>query len=314
MARVERAPAAAVLMALALAASAAGGVAHADGGGGGGSAGSMPSMSTPSYDVAAEYARGVEAMRGQDWKAAEKAFGHVLSVAPKNADVLVMMGAAQTEQGDLKGGRRSLEKALKVDPDRVAAHRALGVTLARLKETDKAKAELDLLKAKAATCGDACPQAAELKGAVEAVEAALSSTAPAAFQDVAPPTPDAAQGDRSYLAAVGLINSGRYPEALRALDAAETAFGPHPDVLTYIGYTYRKMGRYDRAETYYRQALAIAPDHRGATEYYGELKVERGDMAGARRMLAKLDDICGFGCPQAEDLRRWIDLGREPPR
>ena len=52
MARVERALAAAVLMAWAVA-----GVAHADGGGGGGgSMGSMPSASTPSYDVAAEYA------------------------------------------------------------------------------------------------------------------------------------------------------------------------------------------------------------------------------------------------------------------
>jgi len=310
VARFEGALAAAALMALAM-----GGVARADGGGGGGSSmGGMPSVSTPSYDVAAEYAKGVEAMRGQDYKGAERAFGHVLSVVPRNAEVLLMMGSAQTEQGDLKAGRRSFEKALKVDPDSVAGHRALGVVLARQKETDKAKVQLDLLKAKAATCGSACPQAAELKGAVEAVEAALAATAPAAFQDVAPPAPDAAQGDRSYLAAVGLINNRRYPEALQALRSAETAFGPHPDVLTYIGYTYRKMGAYDWAETYYRQALAVDPDHRGATEYYGELKVERGDIAGARRMLAKLDDICGFGCPQAEDLRRWIDLGHEPPR
>ena len=313
MARVERALAAAVLMAWAVS-----GVAHADGGGGGGGGSmgsSMPSVSTPSYDVAAEYAKGVAAMCDQDYKSAEKAFGHVLSVTPKNADVLMQMGAAQTEQGDLKGGRRSFEKALKFDPDRVDGHRALGVTLARLKETDKAKAELDLLKTKAATCGDSCPQAAELKGAVEAVEAALSAPAPAVFRDAMPPTvPNAAEGDQAYLAAVGLINGGRYPEALRSLGAAETAFGPHPDVLTYIGYTYRKMGAYDRAETYYRQALAIDPDHRGATEYYGELKVERGDMAGARRMLAKLDATCGFGCPQAEDLRRWVELGREPPR
>ncbi|WP_162136396.1 tetratricopeptide repeat protein [Caulobacter sp. AP07] len=302
-------------MAAALLIWAAGGVALADGGGGGGSMGSMPSMSTPSYDAAAEYAKGVAALRDKDYKGAEKAFGHVLTVTPKNADVLLLMGAAQTEQGNLKGGRRSFEKVLKIDPDRVAGHQALGVTLARLKETDKAQAELDLLKAKAATCGETCPQAGELKGAVTAVEAALSPLAPAALRG-APPTlvPDAAEGDHAYLTAVGLINDRRYPEALSALGAAETAFGPHPDVLTYIGYTHRKLGDYAHAETYYRQALAIDPDHRGATEYYGELKVERGDMAGARRMLAKLDDICGFGCPQAEDLRRWIDLGHEPPR
>jgi len=70
-------------------------------------------------------------------------------------------------------------------------------------------------------------------------------------------------------------------------------------------------GQYDRAETYYREALAIAPDHRGATEYYGELMVERGDLPGARRMLARLETLCSFGCVESEDLRRWIEKG--PP-
>ena len=90
---------------------------------------------------------------------------------------------------------------------------------------------------------------------------------------------------------------------------AEKALGPHPDVLTYMGYTYRKLGQLDTAESYYKQALAIAPNHIGATEYYGELKVERGDIKGARQMLAKLDSICSFGCVEAEDLRRWIVQG-----
>jgi len=291
------------------------GVALADGGGGG-AGGGMPSASTPAYDPAVEYAKGVQAMRDKDFKGAEKAFAHVLAVLPKNADALLLMGVSQSEQGDLKSARRSFEKVVKIDPDRISGHQALGVTWAKLKEPDKAKVELDVLKARAATCADTCPEAAGLKAAIAAVAAALAQPAPAALNGPAPfqAVPDTAQGDRAYLTAVALINGARYPEAMESLRSAQSAFGPHPDVLTYIGYTYRKMGRYDRAETYYRQALAIDPDHRGATEYYGELKVERGDMAGARRMLAKLDDICGFGCPQAEDLRRWIDYGGEPPR
>jgi Flp pilus assembly protein TadD len=121
-----------------------------------------------------------------------------------------------------------------------------------------------------------------------------------------------AQGDSAYMQAVGLINEHRSKEALTALSEAEHVFGPHPDVLTYIGYTYRKMGRLDQAEAYYRQALAVAPRHRGAMEYYGELKVERGDMADARRLLTALDRQCAFGCVEAETLRRWIELGRDP--
>jgi hypothetical protein len=34
--------------------------------------------------------------------------------------------------------------------------------------------------------------------------------------------------------------------------------------------------------------------------------VERGDMIGAKQMLAKLDKICTFGCAEAEELRQWI--------
>ncbi|MDP8914597.1 MAG: hypothetical protein M3N39_13615, partial [Pseudomonadota bacterium] len=60
---------------------------------------------------------------------------------------------------------------------------------------------------------------------------------------------------------------------------------------------------------YYRQALKVAPDHKGATEYFGELMVERGDRAGAQKMLAKLERICTFGCAEADELRLWIETG-----
>jgi Tfp pilus assembly protein PilF len=111
---------------------------------------------------------------------------------------------------------------------------------------------------------------------------------------------------------VGLINERRFDDALAALDTARAAFGPHPDVLTYQGYVWRQKGQLDRAELYYLQALAIAPDHRGATEYYGELKVERGDLAGAQALLVRLERICAYGCAEAEELRRWIDAGERP--
>ena len=119
-------------------------------------------------------------------------------------------------------------------------------------------------------------------------------------------------GDAAYVRAVSLINERRYAEALAALDRAESAFGPHPDVLTYQGYVWRKLGRLDQAEAHYRAALAIAPTHRGATEYYGELKVIEGDMAGAKAMLSRLDRVCVYGCVEAEDLRRWIARGGDP--
>ena len=61
-----------------------------------------------------------------------------------------------------------------------------------------------------------------------------------------------------------------------------------------------------------RLALALDPSHRGATEYYGELKVLKGDMAGAKAMLARLDSVCTYGCAEAVELRLWIDHGGDP--
>jgi hypothetical protein len=79
-----------------------------------------------------------------------------------------------------------------------------------------------------------------------------------------------------------------------------------------LGFSNRKLGRYEAAESYYRAALAAAPGHRGATEYFGELMVERRDMKGAQRMLAALDAQCRFGCTEAEELRGWIAAGHSP--
>jgi len=291
--------------------------------GGGGGGASMPSVDMPAYDPTVEYHKGVEALKAGKYHDADRYFGNVLSVAPNTPTVIVLQGVAKGAAGDLKGSERAFEKALKLDPDNILARRESASTLAKLGETDKAQAQFDILKKRMDACGDSCPDAADLKSAVAAVQTAM--TPPAAAPPGAAPgadTPatkapaslllgDPASGDRSYVQAVHLINEKRYADALVALRHASDVFGPHPDVLTYTGYTYRKMGDYERAEHYYKEALKIAPNHVGATEYYGELMVERGDIAGARKMLAKLDTVCTFGCVEAEDLRRWIENG--PP-
>jgi tetratricopeptide (TPR) repeat protein len=283
--------------------------AWASGGGGMGGGGmSMPSVQAPTYDPVEEYRNGVGYLQTGKFKEAEHAFDHVLDVAPRNADALFMMGMAKTGRGDLKGAARYYEKTLKIDGGQIRAMRELAITDAKLGQADKAQAQLTALKAKAATCADACAEAADLKAAISAVEQATAN--PDAAASVKPASlllGDPVHGDRSYVQAVRLINEGRYQDALAALREASAVFGPHPDVLTYTGYTYRKLHQYDQAEFYYKQALAIAPNHVGATEYYGELMMVRGDVAGAKHMLSRLEDICTFGCVEVQDLRRWIE-------
>jgi tetratricopeptide (TPR) repeat protein len=282
----------------------------AAGGGMGGGMPSMPSETAPTYDAAAEYRDGVAALGENRFKDAKRNFDHVLAMDSKNANANYLAGMARLGLQDQKGAVRFFEKAIKYDNDLINAHKQYGVTLAALGQKDKAQAELDALKTRASQCGDSCPQAADLKDAIAAIATQLGG-APQARLDLAPGLmfASARGGDQAYLDAVALINEKRYEDAIASLHRAEKAFGPHPDVLTYLGFANRKLKRYDLAEGYYLAALRLAPNHRGATEYYGELMVERGDIAGAKLKLAALDRSCSFGCYEAEELRRWIDSG-----
>lgn len=302
-----------VVLATAIAAAGYGTAALGAGGGGGGG-GSMPSASGPQYDPAAEYAKAVTALKAQDYKAAARAAEHVTDVVPKSIEAWRILGAAKAGSQDWKGSKRAYERAIKVAPDDITSHAGLGLALANLKD-GKAQDQLVWLKARSDACGTSCPEASTLKAATGAVESAIGGAPqvpPGAALQGSLLFAGPAAGDAAYVNAVSLINEKRYDDALRALADAQTVFGPHPDVLTYQGYTWRKKGDHARAEAYYRQALAIAPDHRGATEYYGELKVERGDLSGAKVMLVRLDAMCAFGCAEAEELRRWVELGHAP--
>lgn len=287
---------------------AAGGAALANPGGSGGSG---PSMSAPDYDPAAEYRKGIEALQAQRYQEAKRAFENVLRVAPGDANTNLLAGLASAGLNDLKASRKYYERAVKADKELVGARRELGITYVKLGEKEKADAQLAALKAMQAKCAGACAKAAEIGSAVDALAASIGAP-PQARLETRPSLlfASAAAGDRFYLDAVALINEGRYEAAIDGLNAARATFGPHPDVLTYLGFAHRKLGRYDAAELYYRAALEAVPDHRGATEYYGELMAERGDLEGAERMLARLEASCDFGCAEADELRRWIDSAR----
>ena len=284
-----------------LASAAPAGLALAMGGGGGmgGGSASVPSVSAPRYDASAEYQHGMTDFAAK-YKDAVRDFEHVTEAAPEVATGWFMLGNARNAAGDIKGAAHAYDKAVKIDPKPIAPRRDLALSLAKLNQKDKADKALTELKSEAAACGDTCPDAADLKAAVTAVEAAMNPVAPAAY---VPPTGgllfQSGAGDAAYVQAVSLINERRWNAALASLDKAELAFGPHPDILTYKGYVWRKLGDLIKAEGYYRAALAAAPGHRGASEYYGELKVIKGDMAGARVMLAKLDAECAFGCSRS---------------
>ena len=282
------------------------------------SMGTSPPSSTPSanateFDAAAEYRKGIDALQASKFREAKSSFARVLGVAPNDANTNFLAGMADAGLNDLKGAAKHYEKAVKADSKMVVAQQELAVTYVKLGDRPKAEAALAKIKTMDSSCGGSCKDAELIKKAISTIEAALGQPAQAMLATDPPLLfASAKAGDTAYLQAVSLINEHRYQDAIDALQSARTTFGAHPDVLTYLGFANRKLRRYDLAEGYYRQALAAAPNHKGATEYYSELLVERGDMAGARRMLAKLDNLCTFGCAEADELRRWVEAKGAP--
>ncbi|GEN99081.1 hypothetical protein NSE01_09140 [Novosphingobium sediminis] len=276
----------------------------AAGGGGGGGGGMAPSQSAPQYDPAAEYQKGIAAYQAQNFKDAATAFRRVTDVVTTHAPAQYLLGSSYLQLGDLKKAKRPLEMAVKYDAAMIEAHRDLGVVLAKLGDKAKATAQRDQLSARKTQCGPTCAEAASLDAAIAAVDAAMAGS-PQAFAPQRAIAP-LASIDAVYVSAVSKINEHRYAEAIAELEGTLWAAGPHPDVLTYLGFANRKLHRYDTARGWYEMALAVAPNHRGALEYYGELKLELGDVAGAKAHLARLDTLCGFGCQQADELRRWL--------
>lgn len=276
--------------------------ASAEGGGGG----SLPGASAPAYDPTADYQAGSTAFQRGDYSNAIESFRRVVRAIPRNAQAQYLLGASYMGVGDFRRARRPLQAAVNRDEAMIVARRDLGITLARLGEAEPAQEQIAALTAQLTDCGT-CASANALNAAIEGVQSALA-TGPHARGPVDPDLRLAApaHGDNVYVAAVSLINEGRYEPAIALLNSSMWATGPHPDILTYLGYSYRRMGQIDRARDYYEQALAVAPHHRGALEYYGELKLEQGDVAGARAHLARLDTLCSFGCHEADELRRWI--------
>ena len=276
----------------------------AAGGGGGGGGGGMPSESTPQYDPAVEYQKGVAAYRAQDFKGSATAFKHVTDAVPKNAAAQYLLGSSFLLLGDFKKAKKPLEMAVRFDPTLIDAQRDLGIAYAKLGDAAKATGQRDALAAMKSACFAPCANGVQLDAAIAEVAAAVGGVPLALAPSTRPGSP--VDADQVYVVAVGLINEGHYEAAIVRLEHAVWSDGPHPDLLTYLGFANRKLKRYDAARAWYEQALAVAPQHRGALEYYGELKLELGDFAGARAHLVRLDRICGFGCYQADELRQWI--------
>lgn len=128
----------------------------------------------------------------------------------------------------------------------------------------------------------------------------LAMSSPA---DLGPPVPGLAE-------AKDLIDKDGYQDAIPHLEKALKSAPTNADVLNLLGFTHRKTGKFDAAEDYYRKALGINSDHLGALNYLGQLYIETGRLEEAKKMLARLDKACFFGCKEYDVLKEAVRTGK----
>lgn len=114
----------------------------------------------------------------------------------------------------------------------------------------------------------------------------------------------------SYKNAVKLVKKKRYEEAIVMLEGLLKDDPNNPDIMNYLGFSYRKLGYLDNSAAYYKAALTVKADHLGALEYQGELFLMQNDMAGAEANLAKLASLCG-DCDEHDELKDAIEDYKE---
>lgn len=273
------------------------------GGGGGGISSGANTTPTAQYNPVQDYQAGLKALKANDFKKADRMFKRVLGGTRRNSQANYFMGVTKVGLGKDKSAVRYFKRASKFEKNFYEADGGLGMAYAKSGQTEKAQSILTNLKAEAEACGN-CANSNRLNSAVNQVEKALNGEAPDQTSFLSPYGPDVLE--TQYFASVALINQGKYAEAFDDLYLTAAAAGPHPDITTYMGYTQRKLGNYETAQHYYAMALDVDPNHKGANEYLGELYVETGQMDKAHAQLAKLEEICTFGCIEENELRAWI--------
>ena len=96
----------------------------------------------------------------------------------------------------------------------------------------------------------------------------------------------------------------RYKKAFKLLVVSNKKKPNNPDTLNYLGFTQRKLGDFEKGESYYLEGLAIEPNHIGINEYLGELYVVTNRIELAKE---RLNVLTNCNCEEYNELKEIIE-------
>ena len=128
-----------------------------------------------------------------------------------------------------------------------------------------------------------------------------------AFGDL--PEPKGKTENANIVAGRKAIDAKDYRGAVGHLTKAVQEEPKNADAHSMLGYSYRKLGTFDKSMEHYQTALKIDGNHRSAHEYLGELYLDMNQPDNAEKQLAALKKACPmFGrCEEYDDLKKALD-------
>ena len=108
-----------------------------------------------------------------------------------------------------------------------------------------------------------------------------------------------------------MLEQERFLDAIDELHYELDNDPDNADILSLLGYSYRKTQNYEDAMTFYEWALNTKPNHRGANEYLGELYLETDHLDKAEQQLEVLSDICPSRCKEYDTLKKAISTYKQ---
>jgi Flp pilus assembly protein TadD len=123
------------------------------------------------------------------------------------------------------------------------------------------------------------------------------------------PEPKAKPENPSVAAGRKAIEGKDYKGAVEHLTKAVQESPNDADAHSMLGYSYRKLGTFDKSMEHYQKALKIDSSHRSAHEYLGELYLDMNQPVNAEKQLQVLKRACPFfgRCEEYDDLKEAIE-------
>ena len=123
------------------------------------------------------------------------------------------------------------------------------------------------------------------------------------------PDPKGKSENANIAAARKAIEAKDFKSAVGHLTKAVQEEPKNADAHSMLGYSYRKLGTFDKSMDHYQTALKIDSGHRSAHEYLGELYLDMNQPDNAENQLAALKKACPFfgKCEEYDDLKKALD-------